>query len=408
MSSVRSRPSRRQLARPPSDLTVKSSHGDVDAGADDPSSRDLSVSRVAGRLEKISSIQKCLESDPVDITSLRQLAISRGGLINDELRRKVWPELLGVDVSSIPPKPDQSVLIAHRDYNQVVLDVNRSLKRFPPGMEEEKRLGLQDQLVDVIMRILVNHNELHYYQGYHDICVTFLLVVGEDLTFALVDQLSTNHLRDFMDVNMERTNHILNYLYPIVEQASPKLCEFMERSEVGTIFCLSWLITWYGHVLTEFRHIVRLYDFFIACHPLMPIYLCAAIVLYRESEILSSECEMCVLHCLLSKIPENLPFEQLISKAGDLYLQYPPTDLANQALIKFKNRNLSKLEKNNQLSSSPVKLLKKPGQKALQVASADQSQGGSVLVKVTVWTLTAALSAAVWAVWNSAADWGWY
>lgn len=72
------------------------------------------------------------------------------------------------------------------------------------------------------------------------------------------------------------------------------------------------------------------------------------------------------------------------------------------------SRNLRKLEKNNQLSSSPVKLLKKRGQKALEVASVDQSQGGSMLVKVTVWTLTAALSAAAWAVWNSAADWGWY
>ncbi len=49
------------------------------------------------------------------------------------------------------------------------------------------------------------------------------------------------------------------------------------RSEVGTIFCLSWLITWYGHVLNDFRHIVRLYDFFMACHPLMPIYLAAAV-----------------------------------------------------------------------------------------------------------------------------------
>ena len=28
---------------------------------------------------------------------------------------------------------DLEVLHGHRDYNQVVLDVNRSLKRFPPG-----------------------------------------------------------------------------------------------------------------------------------------------------------------------------------------------------------------------------------------------------------------------------------
>jgi hypothetical protein len=48
-------------------------------------------------------------------------------------------------------------------------------------------------------------------------------------------------------------------------------------SEVGTVFSLSWLITWFGHVLDDIRHIVRLYDFFIANHGLMPIYLAAAV-----------------------------------------------------------------------------------------------------------------------------------
>lgn len=32
-----------------------------------------------------------------------------------------------------------------------------------------------------------------------------------------------------MDVNMDRTKHILNYLYPIVGIASPKLRQFMEE-----------------------------------------------------------------------------------------------------------------------------------------------------------------------------------
>jgi len=46
------------------------------------------------------------------------------------------------------------------------------------------------------------------------------------------------------------------------------------------MFCLSWLITWYGHVLSDFQDIVRLYDFFMACHPLMPIYLAAGVRIY--------------------------------------------------------------------------------------------------------------------------------
>jgi len=58
---------------------------------------------------------------------------------------------------------------------------------------------------------------------------------------------------------------------------------------VGTIFALSWLITWFGHVLSDFRHVVRLYDFFLACHPLMPIYFAAVVRLRSFDCLLSSK-----------------------------------------------------------------------------------------------------------------------
>lgn len=64
----------------------------------------------------------------------------------------------------------------------------------------------------------------------------------------------------------------------LVGRVNPELRDYVEASGVGTIFSLSWLITWYGHVLNELKNIVRLYDFFLACHPLMPLYLAAAIV----------------------------------------------------------------------------------------------------------------------------------
>lgn len=52
------------------------------------------------------------------------------------------------------------------------------------------------------------------------------------------------------------------------------------RSEVGTVFSLSWLITWFGHVLGDLDSIVRLYDFFMASAPLMPIYMAASVSIY--------------------------------------------------------------------------------------------------------------------------------
>jgi len=57
---------------------------------------------------------------------------SNNKLILDEIRKEAWPLLL--DITSYPDKPPtQEEIEAHSEYKQVVMDVNRSLKRFPPG-----------------------------------------------------------------------------------------------------------------------------------------------------------------------------------------------------------------------------------------------------------------------------------
>ena len=55
------------------------------------------------------------------------------------------------------------------------------------------------------------------------------------------------------------------------------------------------------------------------------------IVLHREEEVLDSECDMASVHHLLSQIPQDLPYETLISRAGDLFVQFPPSELAREA-----------------------------------------------------------------------------
>lgn len=137
---------------------------------------------------------------------------------------------------------------------------------------------------------------------------------------------------------------------------------------MGTIFALSWLITWFGHVLSDFKHTLRLYDFFLSSHPLMPIYLAATvksrrsrcksvpreitssgvepvlpslapqIVLHREKEVKQSECDMAMVHHLLSRIPQDLPYELLISRAQDLFDRYPPSLLAKRVALQSHKR----------------------------------------------------------------------
>ncbi len=82
----------------------------------------------------------------------------------DDLRRSVWPLLLGVDATQCERVPSLEELSSHSEYNQVVLDVNRSLKRFPPGIPLQQRLALQDQLTIIILRVISKYPHLSYYQ----------------------------------------------------------------------------------------------------------------------------------------------------------------------------------------------------------------------------------------------------
>ncbi|XP_061463155.1 TBC1 domain family member 20-like isoform X2 [Rhineura floridana] len=302
----------------------------------------------------------------------------------------------------------------HKDYHQVLLDVRRSTRRFPPGMHEEHRQILQEQLIDVILHVLKAHPELHYYQGYHDIAVTLLLVSGERMAIALLERLSTLHLRDFMDPTMDSTKHILNYLMPILQRESPRLHDFMQRAEVGTIFALSWLITWYGHVLVNFHHILRLYDFFLASHPLMAVYFAAAIVLYREEEVLSCDCDMPSIHQLLSQIPQDLPYEALVTHAHQLFQCLPHTELAKQAALQLhKSLSIGCFSEFQQGTSCqrPDAVLRQQQQQHMTSSRAGEADRllapgeHSPLVKAAVWGITATLGAAALAVTQTALEW---
>ncbi|XP_054841004.1 TBC1 domain family member 20-like isoform X2 [Eublepharis macularius] len=335
--------------------------------------------------EKRLLIHQALTKDPVDVESLREAALSQGGLLTDEIRRKVWPKLLGVNVYSLPPKP---------------------------GMRSDQRQVLQQQLTDVILHVLKAHPELHYYQGYHDIAVTLLLVSSERMAVALLERLSTLHLRDFMDPTMDSTKHILNYLMPILQRESPRLHDFMQRAEVGTIFALSWLITWYGHVLSDFHHILRLYDFFLASHPLMAVYFAAAIVLYREEEVLACDCDMPSVHQLLSQIPPDLPYETLVVRAHQLFQRLPHTELAKQAALQHhKSIAIGSFLAFQQAASCqrPDTVLRQQ-QEHLAPSRAETGPllppaEHSPLVKAAVWGITATLGAAALAVTQTALEW---
>lgn len=60
---------------------------------------------------------------------------------------------------------------------------------------ETKRKEVQDKLLHVILRLLSENPILHYYQGFHDIVITLLLVGGDDFAYAIVSVLVKYHIR---------------------------------------------------------------------------------------------------------------------------------------------------------------------------------------------------------------------
>lgn len=106
-------------------------------------------------------------------------------MFTDDLRKRVWPLLLSLDKENNEPAPKLEELSNHPEYNQVVLDVNRSLKRFPPGIPYDQRVALQDQLTVLILRVITKFPHLSYYQ------------VSNRFLFGLIFITSTNIITTF-------------------------------------------------------------------------------------------------------------------------------------------------------------------------------------------------------------------
>ncbi|XP_065334641.1 TBC1 domain family member 20 [Cloeon dipterum] len=279
---------------------------------------------------KRDDLYAILAAENVDKARLIQMARSEGGLVNDEIRKKAWPLILNISDEQTEELPTQEEIEAHPEYKQVVMDVNRSLKRFPPGIPYDQRVALQDQLTRLILRVIIKYPNLCYYQGYHDVAVTFLLVVGEEKAFYILEKLSTEHLRVCMEPTMDTTSRLLNTIYPLINRKNPQLHDYLERSEAGTLFALPWFLTWFGHSLSKYNAVVRMYDFFICSAPHMPLYVAATIVLHRTDEVFETQCQMDYMHGLLSQLPDTLPFEEILRQAERLYIDFPPESIEQE------------------------------------------------------------------------------
>ncbi|KAL8696389.1 MAG: hypothetical protein Q9224_002822 [Gallowayella concinna] len=309
-----------------------------------PTSRD---EKEIGRPKLDRILDVC--GDHPDVDALVSLATSCDGLINDEVRRKAWPILLGYP----PSEKTDSVgftrwqhLPRHKDEDQVRLDVDRSFIYYPKNETEPQLDRRKEQLSAVITQVLRAHPMLSYFQGFHDIVQVFLLVLGLNHAAAAVSQLSLLRIRDFMLPSLEPSIAHLHLLPAILQAESPKLRQHLSQTQ--PFFALAATLTLYAHDIQEYSDIARLFDFFLAHGAAVSVYFFAIIVLSRRQELFeipADEPEM--LHSVLSKLPKPLDLEALIAQTVSLYQRFPPEELPFRAWAKISPYSVLKTTRGN-------------------------------------------------------------
>ncbi|KAL8896945.1 MAG: hypothetical protein Q9207_007471 [Kuettlingeria erythrocarpa] len=282
---------------------------------------------------KIDRIRKACEEGP-DVEALIDLATSKDGLVDDEVRRKVWPALLGYTLPAksegSPDRAGWQSLPRHQDEDQVRLDVDRSFIYYPKNETEPRLDRRKKELSAVITEVLRSYPMLSYFQGFHDIAQVFLLVLGVDDAAAAVSRLSLLRIRDFMLPSLSPSLAHLRLLPSILHAADTKL--FHHLSQTQPFFALAATLTLYAHDIQEYGDIARLFDFLLAHGAVVSVYFFAVIVLSRREELFdipADEPEM--LHSVLSKLPKPLDLEALIAKTMELYEKFPPERLPFRA-----------------------------------------------------------------------------
>jgi hypothetical protein len=186
--------------------------------------------------------------------------------------------------------------------------------------------GRKEELSDLITEVLRQQPYLCYFQGYHDICQVFLLVLGPSQRVGAVSRLSALRIRDFMLPTLAPALDQLRLIPAILYTVNPQLCHHLSQTQ--PFFALSGTLTMYAHDIQEYGDIARLFDVLLAREAVFSVYLFAQIVLQRADELFDTPAdEPEMLHSILSKLPKPLDIETLIAKTIQLFEKHPPETL---------------------------------------------------------------------------------
>jgi len=94
----------------------------------------------------------------------------------------------------------------------------------------------------------MKNSEMHYYQvsfinlnkyskvskyfliqGFHDVAITLLLVLGEEMSYDILSSLTESHFHLYMRQTMEPAMEILNLVYILIKKKNHNLYDYLMR-----------------------------------------------------------------------------------------------------------------------------------------------------------------------------------
>ena len=278
-------------------------------------------------------------------------------------------------------------------------------------LKQQRRLANLINLTLLRSTDVSSSQPLRYYQGYHDVASIVLSAFAisnnsseedEDdpsLDVSTTSEASNNSVASLEDqaqkaglllpsrvlgrLSSWQFHHVLQkdfstlqstlqrVFYPLMIHLDPQVHDFLTECAMEPFFCISWIITWFAHDVTDTELVKRLYDALLVSHPLFSVYLSMAMVLhpYNRRLLLKTECEFAQCHQCLASLPKNsywppqssstnnsndgttksmvmiptddappVPFQELLDTAYRYMQRYPPRNLSNLADLYWQSK----------------------------------------------------------------------
>ena len=236
--------------------------------------------------------------DASDADALRRRARVSGLGRDLSMRARAWAVALGVDIARV--EGEAFAARAGRrgaDARVVEADVRRAGQEYESEWNGDER-ALEDARVEIgdAIRGALNARETsssatRYYQGLHDIAAAVVLCdrrrrgrrASDGLSAAILERLVLFHLRDHTRADLSETMEMTATWLDLMAKLEPRIAAALERAP--TFYAVRWFMCWFLHDVNELIVSARLIDAFVASHPLLPIYVAAALVMKNKDKV---------------------------------------------------------------------------------------------------------------------------